>query len=129
MTKKADYCSILDILNGDYDYIFEVLCADILEGDLKAPERPRIPRNASVFRNDIYRAFEHSIGCFDVFTVIKVLKIEGVEFQLGMEIKTTGTWSILMVGCFGHEIELVTGPLMKLMGYGLRQEISNWLQP
>ena len=55
--KAGRFRFILDTLDGDYDYIFEVLCADILEGDLKAPERPRIPQNASVFRDDIYRVF------------------------------------------------------------------------
>ena len=57
----------------DYDYIYDVLIGDILEGDLKAPEKPLIPQNARIYRDDAYRVYEHNEGEFKQFAVIKIL--------------------------------------------------------
>ncbi len=120
-TEAERFRFILDNLNGDYDYIFEVLCADILEGDFEAPERPRIPKDANYLRDDTYRVFEYTIGNTDKFSVIKVIKIKGVGYHLGILFVNDGSCGNYMsVGCFGSSIRFE----MILTGYGLKQYIS-----
>ena len=44
INQADNFSLILFALDGDYDYIYEVLQHEILEGDMKAPQRPLVPK-------------------------------------------------------------------------------------
>ncbi len=85
-----EYKSILDHVGSDYDYIFDILKHEILEGDFKAPEPPR--HLDRIYLDDTYRVIEryNYDKRYPKLGVIKVLKIAGVDFHFG-----------LLLGCRG----------------------------
>ena len=100
---------IVDTLDGDYEYLFEILQHDILEGDFEVPKEPYIPY-ADILRDDTYRVMIYHQERFYQICVLKVLKVAGKQFHLGVHLLIKGSKGYLKVGCF-HEN-------MFLKGYG-----------
>ena len=83
------YRFILDTLDGDFDYIFEVLLHDIPQEDFKPPYIPGLPSHtfdAKILRDDNYLVFEFFDFYKQHFCAFKVLKIAGQEFHLGIKL-------------------------------------------
>ena len=51
---------LLDVLEGDYNYIFDVIEHDILNGDLPATEELQWPDDFIILRDDTYRVVKYS---------------------------------------------------------------------
>ena len=68
---------VLDYVRSDYDYIFEVLEHEILEGDFKAPKLPT--SFDLILRYDNYLvALTHNNDGWPRLMVVKVLTIAGM---------------------------------------------------
>ena len=103
--------SILEMMGDDYDYIFEVLQHDIMVGDFKAPEKLRdADRYAVILRDDNYRVvkFNHR---GENLLVVKVIRVAGQEFHMGLLVCRSGKDGIIHIGCFNRH--------RSLAGYGI----------
>ena len=121
---KYGFERLLNTNNTNYDYVYEILCEEIQEGDFKAPdEASEFDPHAKIHQDDIYRVitlnyFDDSYRDEPYFEekvmVVKVLIIKGVEFQLGLLLRKSfgQIGPILEVGCFDR--------VMERKGFGMR---------
>ncbi len=72
----------------DFNYIFDVVVPDIVEGDLVVEEvtRDDIARNYRVLRNDDYRVLRDDAPYNNCLLVYKIVMINGRRHQLGLKL-------------------------------------------
>ena len=76
---------MLDTMEGDYDYIFEILQHDILEGDLKVPDDTTswIFEHGSRLLYGDYHVVKYKENFSEILLVVKIIDIAGTSFKLG----------------------------------------------
>ncbi len=74
---------ILREVDDRYDYIFEILKHDIIDGDLKARAEPRKSKIYLIIQDGDYQVVYFKDEGWEIITVLRVLTINNQDFEIG----------------------------------------------
>ena len=97
---------MLDQFDNSYEYIFEILHQDMLEGDMPTPSKRKniLPISISILQDKDYRVILTKFlnGVWEHLIVLKIININKQYFQIGFEVRVANYTNYLNIGCFDH---------------------------